>query len=345
MLSSGDWMVPTFNDRLRPDKPVGIYWLMANSVRLFGVGEWAVRMWAGVGIATAMLLVAAFVRRRVEGANPGLAAVVLGLAPLAFVVGTAATTDAVLLAATTGAMVVLADGLLDRWTAGRVVLLGVLLGAGLLIKGPVALAVTGLAIGLWVVLTLTTRDTRWRTDLGAYAAAAVIGLAIFLAWAVPANAASGGELARLGLGHHVVNRMQQPLESHGGSLLLYLPYYPLVLLVGLMPWTLYLPGAIAAVWRRSLGEAKVRRLLLSWALPTIVLMTLVATKLPHYVLPVVPALAVVIAIAVPAAIRKPDIATGRWWVSWWRSPSRSARGGFPCPSSAATSSGSPPSLP
>jgi 4-amino-4-deoxy-L-arabinose transferase-like glycosyltransferase/lipid-A-disaccharide synthase-like uncharacterized protein len=315
MLESDDWMVPTFNDKLRPDKPVGIYWLMANSVRVFGVTEFAVRLWAGLGLVTAMLLTASFVRRRLPDADPVLAAGVLGFAPLAFAVATAATTDAVLLASITAAMVVVAAGLLDRWTVGRVVLLGVLLGWGQLVKGPIALAVPGLAVLTWIALSIAARERRWAKDLGAFAAAALIGLGVFLVWALPANAASGGELARLGLGHHVVNRMQQPLESHGGGLLLYLPYYPLVLLIGLAPWTIYLPGSIAAVWRRRLGTPETRRLLLAWALPTVVLMTFVATKLPHYVLPVVPALAAIIALALPAAVRDPEIATGGWWSS------------------------------
>lgn len=310
MRESGDWLVPTFNGRLRPDKPAAIYWLMASSTALLGDTEWAVRLWAGLGLAATMLVTARFVRRHLPQGEPWVAATVVGLAPLAFVVGTAATTDGVLLALVTGEMVVLADGLLDRWTPLRIGLLGLLLGAGLLVKGPVALAVPGLTMVWFAAATAHAGDQRWRRDLSAFATAAVLGAAAFLAWALPANAATAGELARRGLGHHVIGRMAQPLESHGGDFFAHLPYYPLVLVIGLLPFSGLLPGAMATVWLEGRGTAAVRRFLLAWVAPTVVLMTLVATKLPHYVLPVAPALAAIIAAGLDGGRL-----SRRWWTA------------------------------
>lgn len=315
MLESGDWMVPTFNDRLRPDKPAGIYWLMASSVAAFGQGEWAVRLWAGVGLAAATWIAGAFVRRRAGPVAGAVAAVVTGLSPVAMVMGAAATTDAVLLAIVTGATVVAAGGLLDGWSPARVVALGLLLGAGLLVKGPVALAAPGLMVVVWAVDAARRGDRRWRGHAAALAAAVTIGTGLFLAWALPADAATGGELGRAGLGHHVLERMRRPLESHGGGLLAYLPYYPLVLLVGTMPFALLLPESVVAAWRRRAGDPALRRLLVAWIVPPLVLFTLVATKLPHYVLPVVPALAALVGLsAAQAAAQEVRAArtVGRW---------------------------------
>ena len=123
--------------------------------------------------------------------------------------------------------------------------------------------------------------------------AAGLGLGLFLAWAIPANAATAGGLGREGLGYHTLRRIQEPLEGHGGPLLLFLPYYLAVVAVGFFPWTLYL-CALSALGGGRLGGAA-RPLLLGWILPTVVLMTLVATKLPHYVLPIWPALALAVA--------------------------------------------------
>jgi len=298
MLESGDWMVPTFNGRLRPDKPAGTYWLMATSVAAFGQSEWAVRLWAGVGLAAATWIAGLFVRRRAGPVAGAVAAVVTGLSPLAVVVGTAATADAVLLATVTGATVVAAGGLLDGWSPARVVALGLLLGAGQLVKGPVALAVPGLMVAAWAVDAARRGDRRWRVHAAALGAAVAIGTGLFLAWALPADAATGGELGRAGLGHHVLERIRRPLESHGGGLLAYLPYYPLVLLASTMPFALFLPESIVAAWRRRTGDPGMRRLLVAWIVPPLVLFTLVATKLPHYVLPVVPALAALVGLAV-----------------------------------------------
>lgn len=313
MLDSGDWLVPTFNGALRPDKPVGIYWLMASSRWLFGRGEWPVRLWAGLGVALAALLVGRFGARRLGPREGAVAALVVGLSPLAVVAGSAATTDGVLLAAVTGATLLVAGGLLERFTIGRTVALGLVLGAGQLIKGPVALVVPLLAGVGWILLAARRGDRRWRGQALALAAATAIGLGVFLAWALPANAATGGEFARQGLGHHVLERASRPLESHGGSFLAYLPFYLVALLLGMLPWSLWIPGTVAAVWRQRLGEPAVRRLLALWVVPMTVVLTLVSTKLPHYILPVVPGLALVLGLGLAASHDRPELAGGRWW--------------------------------
>src|SRR5690349_25144496 len=51
MASSGQWLYPTFNGELRPDKPILIYWLMALPVRWLGASEWAVRAWSPLALA------------------------------------------------------------------------------------------------------------------------------------------------------------------------------------------------------------------------------------------------------------------------------------------------------
>lgn len=123
----------------------------------------------------------------------------------------------------------------------------------------------------------------------------LMSTAIFLLWAIPADRATGGELARQGLGRHVGERMIQPQEGHGGAnlpaYLAFLPFYLLVMGVGFAPWVVYLTPAwrwLASHRRRHPGFA----VLTGWFLPTFILMTLVATKLPHYILPLWPALSV-----------------------------------------------------
>src|SRR5882672_5076989 len=51
MLKSGQWLYPTFNGALRPDKPILIYWLMSIPVGIFGASEWALRVWAAIALA------------------------------------------------------------------------------------------------------------------------------------------------------------------------------------------------------------------------------------------------------------------------------------------------------
>lgn len=254
MLRSGDYLVPTFNAALRPDKPILIYWLMSLPVRLFGHTELAFR---GVAIAASFLagLFTFLIGRRLFDARTAFLGVCFLLTtPLMMISGTAATTDAVLLACIMGAMLALLDLSGGRATWRQGVGLWLALGLALLVKGPV-----GLAIPLLTMLVLGIRS-RGRGTAGANrrvwvieGLAVILGVALFLAWALPANEATGGEFLRQGLGRHVLKRSVQPLESHGGSYLLFLFYYLPVMLLTFLPWTLFLPGGLVALRRGRVG--------------------------------------------------------------------------------------------
>jgi 4-amino-4-deoxy-L-arabinose transferase-like glycosyltransferase len=299
MLASGNYLVPTFNGHLRPDKPILIYWLMALPVSLFGAGEAAVRFWAPVGIAATVLLTYAAGRWLGSPRAGLLAGGLLALTPLTLMEGSAATTDAVLLAFITLAIATFAHAFLQGWKAIHGGILALAFGGALLTKGPVGLAVP--LASILVTWVLGRRDTPLRgRHLAWVGAAAAAGIGLFLLWAVPANQATGGEFARRGLGHHVVDRMSQPLEGHGGSWLLFLPYYLVVILIAFFPWTAFLGGAASALLGGRLGGRRGRALLLGWIVPAFVLMTLVATKLPHYILPIWPGLALAVAATLEA---------------------------------------------
>ncbi|MEI6148564.1 MAG: glycosyltransferase family 39 protein [bacterium] len=304
MVESGDYLVPTFNSALRPDKPILIYWLMSLPVKLLGPSELACRMVAPLATAATGLMVV-WVGVQIGGLSAGvLAFVFLAFSPLMAVSGTAATTDALLLACITAAI----GSFLLSWTRGlrawHIVLLALSLGAALLTKGPVGLAIPLVVIAA-ILIFIRGGALRPRTYLPWLALAVVVAIGLFLAWALPANAATGGEFLRRGLGRHVVERAVKPLESHGGSSLLFVFYYVPVLLLAFFPGTLYLPRLFrsAPVWSNSLS-LPARRLLLCWALPVLILMSVVATKLPHYILPAWPALALLAALGAQAAQRE-----------------------------------------
>lgn len=292
MVRSGNYLVPTFNGELRPDKPILIYWLTSLTMRLMGPSELAFRFFAPLGMAATCLLTY-LLGRRFFGVKAGvLAMVMIPATPLALMVGTAATTDAVLLAFITLAIFIFFRAYPKGLSWGRGLLLGLTLGGALLTKGPVGLAVPLLTM-IGVMFVGRRKKLSTGKALGPVLLAGAVGVIIFCLWAVPANKATGGEFLNRGLGHHVAGRMVTSFESHGGNFLLYLPYYLVVILAGFFPWTLYLPAGLSALFGGRLGEARVKTYLLAWIWPTFILMTLVITKLPHYILPVWPALALV----------------------------------------------------
>jgi 4-amino-4-deoxy-L-arabinose transferase-like glycosyltransferase len=316
MIASGDYLVPTFNGSLRPDKPILAYWWMALPMRLLGSSAVAARLGSAAAMAIAALLTFAAARRLLPAGAGLWTMAVLAATPLAVVEGQAATADALLLAAVTGALACFAAALtgdgrrLWPWLG-----LGLALGLAQLAKGPVGLAVPGL--GIATTLAILGRRARQEVETAAgpgeaeavpvgryaiYAAlAALLGVAIFCAWGVPANLATGGELARVGIGKHVVGRALRAMEGHGGGAwqgwrgwVSGLPFYLAVAWLGFAPWVLWLPAAASATLGGRLGGERGRALLIGWVVPTFALMTLVATRLPHYVLPAWPALALAV---------------------------------------------------
>jgi 4-amino-4-deoxy-L-arabinose transferase-like glycosyltransferase len=292
MVESGNYLYPTFNGRLRPDKPILIYWLMSVPMRMLGPTSLACRFFSSVGIALTCLFTF-LLGRRLLGVPAALwSMAVLASTVLVLVEGTLATADGILLPCLVAVMVLFVRALEAPWRWYHVAALGLALGLGLLAKGPVALLpVVVILVTLWLI---RKSEIRAGPRLAQVGGAVVMGMALFVFWAIPANSATGGEFLRLGVGHHVVARASRPMESHGGRFLLYLPYYPLMIIGCFFPWTLHLPGSIPAVLRRRVGGPYFRELFFAWVISIVVIMTLVATKLPHYILFTWPAMALAV---------------------------------------------------
>ncbi len=294
MVTTGNYLFPTFLGKLRPDKPILIYWLMSVPVALFGHAVWAYRLCAVIGTTLACLFTY-FIGRRLFNHRTGLWGMgILATNPLLFYTGAVATSDAVLLAFITASFAVFADALKSEFRLKHLVLLSVIFAGGMLTKGPVALIALIPFIG-----TSLFAMGKPRPAILKMSAAALAGGLIFLAWFYPANNATNGDFYRLAFGHHVVDRIKEPLENHGGYSPKYLVFYFAVILLGFFPWTLYLPGAIVHLYRQKTEsesqpapDAKNgRTLLFIWMITFLVIMTAISTKLPHYVLPMWPALA------------------------------------------------------
>ncbi len=294
MLHSHDWLVPTFNGEWRLHKPAGIYWLMSLAMAVAGPHGWAARLPAALG-AGIIVALTALMARRMGGARAGpLAALVIATSPLLLVCGGGATTDAALVACMTATLVAAAAAIPLEMGEGaalltpRLALLtGLAMGGALLIKGPVG-ALPVLTLAATALFAGPVLRTGWRFWLMVGLAVAV-SLALFAAWGLPANAATGGEFLRTGFGKHVIERGAEPMEGHRGGPWYYIP----VVLLAFWPWIALAPLALRALAR---GPRLHRALLLGWTVPTFLFFSLYATKLPHYILPIFPALAIAVAV-------------------------------------------------
>jgi 4-amino-4-deoxy-L-arabinose transferase-like glycosyltransferase len=289
MRQSGDFLVPTLNHEYRFDKPPLIYWCQVLAYDFLGENDFAARLpsvifGALTAVATAMY------SSRIFGSRIGLWSGILFATSLqVFIHSRAAVADMPLvfffLIATWAEWERLRNPESVFWWWAFYLSLGL----GFLAKGPIALLPVFFAPAQAL---LNHSPYRFRSAFhGVIVVLIVVGL-----WGVPALIATHGEYLKIGIGKHVLQRSFQPMESHGmagvGGYLLFLPYYLVVSFFSFFPWCLFLPGCAKRLWAHREPD---ENYLLGPILIVLVVFTLIQTKLPHYVLPAYPMLAMLVA--------------------------------------------------
>jgi 4-amino-4-deoxy-L-arabinose transferase-like glycosyltransferase len=292
MWSSGDQLVPQLAGEPYADKPPLLFWLVQAGWWLTGVNEVAARAVAPL-FALATLLLSRRLARRLwpdDARVADLAPLVLAGTLLWSLWSTLLMFDVLLVTFELAAVVALLDARDGAgWRAWLA--MGLALGLALLTKGPVALAHVlplGLAAPFWA------GPRRWGGWSIGLSAATLTALAVLAAWALPA-ALSGGDSYRDNL------LWDQTLKRLGadGEHLHQRPWWWLAALfpIVLYPWALW-----PRVWR-GLGRLPLdggARLCLLWFLSVLLLVAVVPSKQVHYLLPLLPPVALLVARALPA---------------------------------------------
>jgi 4-amino-4-deoxy-L-arabinose transferase-like glycosyltransferase len=298
MLESREFVDIRFGAVPRYKKPVGIYWMQAATTAIADLGRpvhdriWTYRLPSLFGALAAVWLTFWCARAFAAVEAAFLAAALMGATLLLTGEAIIATTDAVLAACVLGAQ----GFFLRVYRAAcegqppphfNMALIGwAALGLGVLVKGPVAVAVCALTL---IGLSLWDRDWRWLKESHPLAGLGVV-LLIVAPWAVAIALRSHGGFYEQSLGHDFAAKVAGGQESHGAP-----PGYFLAFLsMTLWPVTLFLIPALVAAWRQR-GEPAIR-FLVAWIVPAWLMFELVPTKLPHYILPLYPALAILAAL-------------------------------------------------
>ncbi len=298
MLQSGNWILPTYNDAVFPDKPPLIYWLMMFFMSIFGQNELGARFASAPATAASAFLIFLIASRLFDRRAGLWSMLVFASSTLTIYLGITAMLDAVLVCFICLALWAFVAIMQERegfW--GKAAIFLVAMSLSLLTKGPVGPSIIVPAVAItWFFSRRGERPPFWQMVV--LAASTFIGVGIFLLWAVPANNMSHGEMLQTGFGEHVIHRALNPMQSHGAPGLLgylaFLPAYIPTLFIGFMPATLFLPAALSAIVRKPAAEGtpSPRLFLLSWIVPGFVMFSLAATKLPHYIEPMIPAFAI-----------------------------------------------------
>lgn len=292
MLETGDFVDIRLQGESRYAKPIGIYWFQAASAALFGNKDqnaiWAYRLPSLFGAILAVAFTA-WVGTRLFSRQVGLiAAATLATCVLLGVEARLAKTDAMLLASIVGAQAVLArlytasaDEALPR---RLVVAFWAAFGLGVLIKGPIILLVAGATCA---ALIAVDRNARWlRPLLDPWGV--VLFLCIVLPWFGAILIKTDGGFFTQSVGKDLLAKATGGRESHGAP-----PgYFLLTFFLTFWPWSLL--SGIAAFWAWSNRALPAVKFCAAWIVPAWLVFELVPTKLPHYILPLFPALSILL---------------------------------------------------
>lgn len=300
MFARHDWIVPTFNGSPWLEKPALLYWKIMGSYNIFGVSDWAARIPAAVHATVLVLGIFFFMRRFRLGSELDAAMIAASSAGM-IGFGRGASTDMLISAPFSLAM-------MCWWTWRQnskklwLFLFYGLLAVGALAKGPVAPALAVLIVGAYALLQ---RDVKIFLR-----SISLVGLLLFFAITLPwfvAVQLKVPQFFRVFFIEHNLERFGTNLYQHAQPFWYYIP----VFLLATLPWTVFaLPALWVAAadlihqWKREHPESSANAVeapddlasfLFLWIIIPIVFFSISRAKLPGYILPAIPASALLTA--------------------------------------------------
>ena len=289
MLASGDWLTPRVNGYKYFEKPPLQYWATAASLAAFGMNEWAARLWPGLTGFLGVLLVFWAGNRLFAPPAGLLGAAVAGSSFLYAIVGHILTLDMALTFFMSASVLAFAVAQGDPAEAARrrwMLLAWAAMALAVLTKGLAGAVLPIGAVGAYVLLH---RDWKVLSRLE-LVRGGLLFLAIAAPWFVMVSLANP-EFARFFFIHEHFERFLT--KEHGR----YQPpwYFLPVLLLGILPWIVSLFPALRRAWVNSRGSGfHAQRFLLVWCAVVFVFFSASDSKLVSYILPLFPALSLLV---------------------------------------------------
>ncbi len=288
MNLGSNYLTPTLNSRPWLEKPPLLYWLVATSFQCFGVSEWAARFPVALLAALTTLLVGLLALHLAGWWAALFTVLILPTSGLFFLYGRAASMDMPLTAMLTAAMIsgFCATRSKSVWwgLSG-----GIALASAVLVKGPVAIVLFG---GVFLFYFWFRQKYLWRWQQ------TLLGLLVFFSLAVPwfwqVWLENGPNfVATFWVNHHLA-RFLTDIHHHRQPLWFYL----VILIFGFFPWVFFLGSSLVRMWRSGLvwlqEESDPELFLWLWVAVPLLFFSLSESKLAGYILPVIPALAVIV---------------------------------------------------
>ncbi len=286
MVATGDWVTPRQNGLKYFEKPVLQYWTTAVAYEVFGVHHWTARLWPALTGFLGILLVG-LVGTRFWGAGAGLCGAAVAASSLLYaLIGHLNTLDM-------GVSFLINLGLLSLMLAQREApnmarrnwmwLAWAALGLAVLSKGLIGAALPAAAL---IVYTLWSRDWALWKRMHFWS-----GLVVFFAVATPwfvVVSLRNPEFFHFFFVHEHIDRFLTKAHSRLGPPWYFVP----ILIAGMLPWSLLMIDACVRSLHRETSEGfQPKRFLMAWILFVFLFFSASSSKLPSYILPIFPALA------------------------------------------------------
>jgi 4-amino-4-deoxy-L-arabinose transferase-like glycosyltransferase len=296
MFETGDYISPRVAGVVAFDKPALLYWGMAASYHVLGVSEFAARLPSALAALVCVLLLYHTIATTLTARLAFISSATLATSLLFLGLARAAITDMLFVSSLSAALLCL---FLYAMKAGRERMIylaasGAAVGLAVLAKGVVGLALFG-AVGVAsLVVTRRPDKINWR-DLLIWVA---ICLAVISVWYVPVTIKHGHAFVDDFIIKHHFKRFTSNYYKHPQPVWFYIP----LTIAGLLPWAAFLIPAAARLRRIKPRARNTADYLLAiawvWFAVIFIFFSLSQSKLPSYILPAFPALAIIVGVEV-----------------------------------------------
>ncbi|QWD62473.1 glycosyltransferase family 39 protein [Polynucleobacter sp. MWH-UH25E] len=288
MLVTGDWVTPRYNGYKYFEKPPLQIWATATTFHLFGIGDWQARFWTALtGFLT--ILAIGFTGAKIYNARAGwLAAVVLASSPMWVTSGHFNSLDmglSAFLVAALCSLLIAQTSQTQSSCRNWMWACWIFMALATLSKGLIGAAIPAM---VFVIYSISAWDWKIWTRLRLFS-----GLILFLVITAPwfiLVAQRNPEFLEFFFIHEHLQRFTQDAHSRTGPIYYFVP----LLLIGLLPWIAQLPGSIAQAWQERSRTFSCGWLLSCWFIVIFVFFSISHSKLPGYIIPIFPALALLI---------------------------------------------------
>src|SRR5580700_3760924 len=326
MATSGDWVTPRLYGQPWFEKPVLYYWAAALGFLAHLPAEWAARLPSAFAALAAAIAIG-WLGRKLYGTGSWPFASPFLIAPLIFSTSVAAIgfaraagpdmlfSASLTIAMASGAIVLSRRGALRSESDDRasnapsdhiaLAFFGASLGLAVLAKGPAGILLAAGALGIWALVTSNWRD--------AFRLAHPLPIAVFCLVALPwyvLCALRNSDFLRVFIFQHNFERYLTPMFQHRQPFWYFVPIH----LLGLLPWTACLWPALEEglrLWRQKSWSNSPGFFIFCWAIFPFLFFSFSQSKLPGYVLPAIPPLALLITVGVQRRILTSSVPSAR----------------------------------